>query len=99
MARSPKVLIDFDLFTDLYDYACRHPSLDDPQFERICFGVTRKLEAMMRHDLYSLYKSGADEKTREKARLEYLDAIGLFPSFRWPTALDVNVLHSDIDAC
>ena len=52
-------------------------------------------EAMMRHDLYSLYKSGADEEIRAKARQEYIDAIGLSDSFRWNQSQDVNVTHSD----
>ena len=82
--KAPKnVLLDYDLFGDLYVYACRHAEPDDLQFKRLQAGVCKKLEVMMRHDLYSLYKSGDDERIRAKARMEYLDAIGLSDSFRW----------------
>lgn len=73
------------------------PSSTRLQFKRLYAGVRQKLEAMMRHDLYSLYKSGADEGIRAKARQEYLDAIGLSDSFRWGQGQDVNVTHSDAD--
>lgn len=98
--RKPKnILLDYDLFVDLYVYACRHSEPDDFQFKRLYAGVRKKIEAMMRHDLYSIYKSGADEDTRAKARQEYLDAIGLFDSFRWDQNQDVNVTHSDVNIC
>ena len=97
MQRPRNILLDYDLFVDLYVYACRHSEQDDFQFKRLSAGVRRKLEAMMRHDLYSLYKSGADEKTRAKARQEYLDAIGLSDSFRWNVKQDVNVSHTELN--
>lgn len=97
MQRPRSILLDFDLFVDLYVYACRHPEQDDLQFKRLCTGARRKLEAMLRHDLYSLYKTAADENTRAKARQEYLDAIGLSDSFRWAEEQDVNVRHSEAD--
>ncbi len=95
VSKPKEIQIDYSLFVDLYVYACRHPESDDLQFKRLCNGVRRKLEAMMRHDLYSLYKSGADEKIRSKARQEYLDAIGLSDSFRWGVEQDVNVNRSE----
>ena len=97
MQRPRNILLDYDLFVDLYVYACRHSEQDDLQFRRLCAGVRRKLEAMMRHDLYSLYKTGANEETRAKARREYLDAIGLSDSFRWNAEQDVNVTHAELD--
>ncbi len=97
MKKLKSVLLDYNLFVDLYVYACRHSEPDDLQFKRLCAGVQKKLEAMTRHDMYSLYKSGANEQIRGKARHDYLSAIGLLDSFRWPTEQDVNVTHSDID--
>ena len=97
MQRPQNILLDYDLFVDLYVYACRHSEQDDLQFKRLCAGVRKKLEAMMRHDLYSLYKTGANEETRAKARQEYLDAIGLSGSFRWNAKQDVNVTHAELD--
>ena len=95
MGKPKSILLDFDLFVDLYVYACRHSEQEDLQFKRLYAGNRKKLDAMMRHDLYSLYKSGADEAVRAKARKEYLDAIGMFDSFRWAPEQDVNVSHSD----
>ena len=97
MQRPRNILLDYDLFVDLYVYACRHSEQDDFQFKRLSAGVRRKLEAMMRHDLYSLYKTGANEETRAKARQEFLDAIGLSDSFRWIEEQDVNVTRSELD--
>ncbi len=95
MKKPKNILLDYELFVDLYIYACRYSEPDDLQFKRIYTGVRKKLEAMMRHDLYSIYKSGTDEETRAKAREEYLDTIGMFDSFRWNQNQDVNVTHSD----
>ena len=97
MQRPRNILLDYDLFVDLYVYACRHSEQDDLQFKRLYAGVRKKLEAMMRHDLYSLYKTGANEETRAKARQEYLDAIGLSDSFRWNAEQDANVTHAELD--
>ena len=42
-----------------------------------------KLEAMVRHDLYTKSKIAETDEEREKARQEYLDRIGMRESFRW----------------
>ena len=52
---------------------------------------------MERHELYTLYKSGASREIREKARKDYLEAIGLYDAFRWSASHDVNVMR-DLDA-
>ena len=97
MKKPKSILLDYDLFVDLYVYACRHSEPDDLQFKRLYAGVRQKLEAMMRHDLYSLYKSGASEDIRRKARKEYLDRLGIRDAFHWNSSQDVNVTH-DLDA-
>lgn len=97
MKKPKSILLNYDPFVDLYIYACRHCEPEDLQFKRLYNNVRMKLEAMMRHDLYSLYKGGADEKTRMKARQEYLDAIGLPEAFRWDPEQDVNVTHSAVN--
>lgn len=97
MSCPKSVLLDYELFVDLYVYACRHSEPDDLQFKRICAGIKKKLEAMIRHDMYSLYKSGANELIRGKARQDYLNAIGLLDTFQWPVEQDVNVTHKEID--
>ena len=82
------ILLDYDLFVDLYVYACRHS-------KRLCAGVRKKLEAITRHNMYSLYKSGANEEIRGKARQDYMNAVGLLDSFRWSPEQDVNVAHKE----
>lgn len=94
----PKFIqLDFDLFVDLFVYATRHGDEDDLQYKRIAAGVRKKIEAMMRHELYSLYKSGSNEEVRAKARAEYLDTIGLFDSYKWTDSQDANISHKPYD--
>ena len=95
MQRPKNIQIDFDLFQDLVVYAIRHGDADDAQFTRIEYGVRKKLDAMLRHDLYSMYKSGASESERSSARKKYLDAIGLFDDFMWPDSQDANITHRE----
>ena len=69
LTSTPKTIqIDIDLFEDLYVYAVRHADPDDPQFKRITIFVKKKLQALMKHELYSLYIAGAPEETRKKCR-------------------------------
>lgn len=42
-----------------------------------------KIEAMVRRDLYTKYKTAPTEEEREKARQEYLDNVGMHRDFRW----------------
>ena len=46
-------------------------------------GLEEKLEAMVRRDLYTKYKTAPTEEEREKARQEYLKKVGMHRSFRW----------------
>ena len=46
-------------------------------------GLEDKLEAMVRRDLYTKYKTSPTEEEREKARQEYLDKVGVHRDFRW----------------
>ena len=92
LTHKPKTIqIDFDLFEDLYVYSARHAEPDDLQYKRITMAVKKKLNALMRHVLYTLYKAGASEEIRNKARDEYLDAADIMESLRWSEEQDVNV--------
>lgn len=94
-ANRPKnIQIEYSFFLDLISYAFMHEDSEDPAYQRIDVAFHRKLEAMERHHLYSLYKSGATEETRSKAREDYLEAIGLRDSFRWRDRQDANVTHN-----
>ena len=93
-ANMPKTIqIDFDLFEDLYVYAARHAEPDDLQYKRIAASVNKKMESLMKHELYSLYKAGASEEIRKKPREKYLDAAGILEAFQWTSSQDVNVNH------
>ena len=92
--RPKSIQIEYSFFLDLVSYAFMHEDSEDPAYQRINTAFRRKLEAMERHHLYSLYKSGVSECIRRKAREEYLGAIGLLDSFRWGDGQDVNVTHN-----
>ena len=96
-ARPQSIQIDYSFFLDLISHAFTHGDPDDPCFCRINSAFHRKLDAMERHELYPLYKSGASREIREKARKDYLEAIGLYDAFRWSPSHDVNVMR-DLDA-
>ena len=100
LTNKPKTIqIDFDLFEDLYIYAARHAELDDLQFKRISAAVKKKLDALMRHTIYSLYKAEASEEIRRQAREDYLDAAGILEVFQWTADQDVNVTHDEESWC
>ena len=42
-----------------------------------------KLEAMVRHDLYTQSKVAETDEEKEKARQEYLDRVGIHKDWRW----------------
>lgn len=77
------VQISYDLFLMLL----RHHLLDDDTEElkkSINNALEQKLEALIKHDLYSTYKDKSlSPEEREKARQDYLNRIGMRDSFRW----------------
>jgi len=46
-------------------------------------GLHEKLEADMRRDLYTKYKTAPTKEQQEAARQKYLDCVGMRESFRW----------------
>lgn len=46
-------------------------------------GLEEKLDALVRHELYTKYKTAPSEEEQEKARQEYLDKRGVSASYRW----------------
>ena len=94
-ATKPKnIQIEFSFFLDLFFYTLEHEDPDDPKYLRIRTAFQSKIDAMERHNLYSLYKSCASEEIRRKAREEYLVKLGIRDSFRWHSSQDVNVTHN-----
>ena len=75
-----KVQIDYELFRKLIFY---HLGSDDQYEEDIRNGLEEKLDALVRHELYTKYKTAPSEEEQEKARQEYLDKRGVSASYRW----------------
>ncbi len=79
-SKMKNVQISYELFMDLLRY---HLMGDDFCMEAIRQGLEKKLDAMVRHDLYVKYKTAPTAGEREKARREYLDRRGVPEDFRW----------------
>lgn len=65
---------------------CRYFFLDEPS-ETLETAIKRDLEAkldsLVRHELYSTYKTAPTEEEREAARQKYLESVGIHSDFRW----------------
>lgn len=94
MNQPKNIQIRYELFTALIEYICSHPDNNDPRYSEIMDGIREKLDAMARHDLYTLYKTGVSAVVREQARQKYLEEMGITPSFRWNAEQDINVLNA-----
>lgn len=80
---SKNIQIPQELFINL----CRYFLLQDTEpSEAIIKGLESKLEAIMRHELYTSYKdTKLSPEERQEARKRYLDSVGMHDSFRWKT--------------
>lgn len=88
------IQIPVGLFVDLCIYAYRHAEPEDLQYRRLRSGVSKKLEAIRKRQIYSQYKCGATSDARERARQEYIDLVDIFDDYRWSRNSDVNVTHT-----
>ena len=79
--REKQVQIPYETLFSLFRYFLIEPTEEDEK--AIKKALDNKLEAMIRHDLYTKSKTLADETERKKARQEYLDRIGMRQDFRW----------------
>lgn len=79
--REKQVQIPLKTLFSLLNYFLVEPREED----RIAIekALNEKLEALIRHDLYTKSKTLPTEEEREKARQEYLDRIGMHQDFRW----------------
>ena len=78
MAHPKTVQIDYHLFIDLCTFILDHSDDADPRFDSIVSGLSSKLDAMRRREIYSAYKTGSTEEERSLAREQYLREI-IFP--------------------
>lgn len=80
MEKKKNVTIPEELFVDLVKYFLADIRLDE---DRIRLGLQEKLEAMVKRELYTKYKTAGTPEEREKARQDYLEKVGVPESFRW----------------
>lgn len=77
------IQIPATLFFQMVLYIMDHEDPSHTMYQTIMAEVDRKIEALRRHDLYTLYKSAHTQEEKETARQKYLDAVGIEDSFRW----------------
>ena len=80
MEKKKNVTIPEELFIDLVKYFLADIRWDE---DRIRSGLQEKLEAMVKRELYTRYKTAGTPEEREKARQEYLENVGIPENFRW----------------
>lgn len=74
------VQIPYDLFISLLQY---HLMKDKTFEDKIIDGLEQKINSLVKHELYTKYKTEPTEELREQARQEYLNRRGIPKSFRW----------------
>lgn len=97
--KEKQIQIPRKLFDLMEGYIHDHYDKEDVcRYRAIRTGIEQKHDALLRHAVYSIYKTSADPRLREEARQHYLDLAGMADSFRWDGAgNDAGVL--DKDAC
>lgn len=80
MEKKKSVTIPEELFIDLVKYFLADIRWDE---DRIRSRLQEKLEAMVKRELYTRYKTAGTPEEREKARREYLEKVGIPENFRW----------------
>lgn len=79
---SKNVQIPLELFYDLVRVHLLDAD-DKDTLERIQKALEGKLDALVKHDLYTTSKTAESPQEREKARQAYLDKVGIHKDFRW----------------
>ena len=80
MEKKKNVTILEELFIDLVKYFLADIRCDE---DRIRLGLQEKMEAMVKRELYTRYKTAGTPEEREQARREYLEKVGIPENFRW----------------
>ena len=76
------VQLDLTLFNDLVKWHLLGAS-DQDTADRIQRGLTDKLSAIVKREIYTRSKTASTPAEREEARRAYLDKIGVPEDFRW----------------
>ena len=67
------VQIPYELFVSLLRY---HLMEDNDCLNEIRQGLEQKLDSLVRHELYTKYKTAPTQEEQEKARWEYMETSG-----------------------
>ncbi|KIR02745.1 hypothetical protein P261_01560 [Lachnospiraceae bacterium TWA4] len=78
--KNKNVQISYELFLKLVKF---HMLGIEDYGDEIVVELEKKMEAVIRREIYTKYKSALTENEREKARNEYLDRCGIPKGFRW----------------
>ena len=79
-----RIQIPKELFELMAEYIYDHYDPEDQKrYRNIVDGLQQKKEAILRHKLYSLYKTSDSDEKKELARQMYLDMVGIQEDFRW----------------
>lgn len=78
MEKQKSVTIKETLFMDLVKYFLVNVREDGIRFE-----LQEKLDALVKRELYTKYKTAKSSAEREAARQEYLEKVGILKDFRW----------------
>lgn len=80
MEKQKNVTIKQTLFKDLVKYFLINVREDE---DRIRLELQQKLDALVKRELYTKYKTAKSAEEREEARKEYLEKVGIPKDFRW----------------
>lgn len=80
MEKQKSVAIKETLFMDLVKYFLINVREDE---DRIRLELQEKLDALVKRELYTKYKTAKSAEKREAARREYLEKVGMPKDFRW----------------
>lgn len=75
------IQIPMELLVKLIRYFLLEPTTEDA--DAIKAGLEKKLQAMMKRELYTQSFTAATPAEQDAARQKYLDTVGIPPSYRW----------------
>lgn len=79
--KEKQVQLPYSILMRLFKYFLIEPTEEDHKAIKKALEV--KLDAMIGHELYTQSKTSTTPEEKEKARLKYLDHVGMKNNFRW----------------
>lgn len=94
-----KIQINMSTFVDVYRliYALEGYEVDYKTkdiIKRLETALNAKLDAMQKHDVYTLSKIAMTEEEKEMARQKYLDLAGIHKDWRYDADFNKNIPNS-----